>query len=82
MHKRIECHRDVFDGYEIIVESVQPAPGSTWMANVRVRKDRIESPRRYDFDTEYETSDEATRAGIEIGRALVQSLRNAQRGID
>ncbi|WP_321861340.1 DUF6566 family protein [Burkholderia cenocepacia] len=65
---------DEFDGYEIIVESVQPAPGSAWMANVRVRKDGIESPRRYDFDTEYETSDEARRAGIEIGRAIVRGI--------
>ncbi|ALX12053.1 hypothetical protein P350_11110 [Burkholderia cepacia JBK9] len=74
MHERIECHFDEFDGCEIIVESVQPAPGSTWMANVRVRKDGVESPRRYDFDTEYETSEEAKRAGFEIGRAIVRDI--------
>ncbi|WP_347880176.1 DUF6566 family protein [Burkholderia sp. BCC1644] len=74
MHKRIEFHIDEFDGYEIIVESVQPAPGSTWMANVRVRKDGVESPRRYDFDAEYETSDEAQQAGVEIGRAIVRDI--------
>ncbi|WP_322087717.1 DUF6566 family protein [Burkholderia sp. BCC1999] len=74
MHKRIECHIDAFNGYEIIVESVQPAPGSTWMANVRVRKDGVESPRRHDFDTEYETSDEAKQAGVEIGREIVRDI--------
>ncbi|WP_319000992.1 MULTISPECIES: DUF6566 family protein [Burkholderia] len=74
MHKRIECHIDEFDGYEIIVESVQSAPGSTWMANVRVRKDGVESPKRYDFDTEYETSEEAKCAGVESGHTIVRDI--------
>lgn len=75
LHKRIKCNGEEFDGYEIIVESVQPAPGSMWPPNVLVSKDGIESPWRYDFDTEYRKSDEATRAGVEIGRVFVRWYR-------
>jgi len=74
LHKRIKCNGEEFDGYEIIVESVQPAPGSMWPPNVLVSKDGIESPRRYDFDTEYRKSDEATRAGVEVGRVFVRGI--------
>ncbi|WP_306459521.1 DUF6566 family protein [Burkholderia sp. ABCPW 11] len=70
IRKTIECHSDEFDGYEIIVSFVRPAPGGTWMANVRVRTDGIEWPWRHDFDVEHPTADEARRAGIEIGRAI------------
>lgn len=74
LHKRIKCNVEEFDGYEIIVESVQPAPGSMWTPSVLVSKDGIESPRRYDFDTEYRKSDEATRTGVEVGHVFVRGI--------
>ncbi|WP_244130157.1 hypothetical protein [Burkholderia sp. BCC0044] len=74
MHKRIKCNGDEFDGYEIIVESVQPAPGSMWTPNIRVGKDGIEPPRRYDFDIDYQKSGEARRAGVEVERVFVRGI--------